>query len=706
MKQTMAVMKRTVWVAVLVFGLTPSSSAGMIKESWYMSRGKANMNIKNYNAAIEAFEKLIEIDPNNREAMKLLGQAYESQGLTTKAVEHYDRYLKKYPDDAEIAFKQANILEWSRFSYRGNDAVAYYRIGLAIKDDPVQRHRLAKLLSKNKETLSDALKEYRILIKGDPKNKALGDEYRKLLVWDEQYVSEAVKEYERAVKLYPGDRGIRLQLARLYAKDDDHTDEAIREYKALAAQKPDDLSLREEYAKALAKSRSHFDEAKVEFEYILSKRNTYGTRLAYADLISQDKDMRGEALAQYRQLLDQKPDQTEVRYKYASLLSAEKKDLDKAIAQYNIILKKNPKHAGAHQQLAQAYAWKGDNDRSIYHANLALKYQPKNANASRLRTNMMKGREPRLTTTLSMFNQDGDDDNYDMDGVNLTTGYRTDLNPFITAQADIGYERYWNGDQKLDGPLGRIGLEYRLDSRQTLSGFFTHHAFRDGEKGTEYGLEYVLEKPSFTVAPGFKRSLKYDSLLSLGSTDAFNPPGAPMGTARSNLAYCRVQTTRSNTVITGTPYIGTIDTLSAGDNVLVGIDADANYEFLNKTSWTMAVVYRIQLAHYQKDYSGFVDQDSSPYPGGYFSPDLYAGNTLSLAYRYVFPKNAELFVQAGPSFQYAKASSDEASLGADVTLSYLKQLKDALYIKVEGDYKQVSDAYRKMIFTAVVTYRF
>jgi len=175
--------KRFILAVVFVFALTPAVSASTVKEVWYMSRGKANMEIKNYKAAIEAFEKLIEIEPDNREAMKLLGLAYENQGLTTKAVEHYDKYLTQYKDDADIAFKQAKFLEWSRFSYRRNDAVTYYRMGLAISDSQPERHRLAKLLSENKEALAEALKEYKILIDRDPQNRTIGDEYRKLLLW-------------------------------------------------------------------------------------------------------------------------------------------------------------------------------------------------------------------------------------------------------------------------------------------------------------------------------------------------------------------------------------------------------------------------------------------------------------------------------------------------------------------------------------------
>ncbi len=85
----------------------PHTWASGFSESWYMSRGKANMKIGNYKAAIEAFEKVLEINPDNREAMRSLGLAYEGQGLKDKAIDQFDRYLEEHPDDPEIAFKQA-----------------------------------------------------------------------------------------------------------------------------------------------------------------------------------------------------------------------------------------------------------------------------------------------------------------------------------------------------------------------------------------------------------------------------------------------------------------------------------------------------------------------------------------------------------------------------------------------------------------------
>src|SRR4030095_5521094 len=142
-------------------------------ESWYLERAKSNMEIGNYKAAIEAYQKATQLNPANREAMKQLGIAYEKQGLTTDAIKQYDRYLQRFQDDADIAFKQADYLGWSRFAYRREDAVQSSRMGLAVRDDTDRRHKLAQLLGRDRKQVDEALTEDRTLLKAQP-NKAEG----------------------------------------------------------------------------------------------------------------------------------------------------------------------------------------------------------------------------------------------------------------------------------------------------------------------------------------------------------------------------------------------------------------------------------------------------------------------------------------------------------------------------------------------------
>ena len=155
---------------LMVIGFNQRAGAEDFTESWYLSRGRSNMEIENYKAAIEAYEKVVEHDPNHREAMRSLGLAYERQGLKDKAIETFDRYLAKYDDDPEIAFDQAQALEWSRYAYREKDMLKYYRMGLTRKDDSTMRLKYATHLARHKETSQEAIVQYDKVLDRQPRN--------------------------------------------------------------------------------------------------------------------------------------------------------------------------------------------------------------------------------------------------------------------------------------------------------------------------------------------------------------------------------------------------------------------------------------------------------------------------------------------------------------------------------------------------------
>jgi len=51
------------FVLLTLFGLGTRAGAEDFTQSWYLSRGQANMEIGNYKAAIEAYEKVVEPEP-------------------------------------------------------------------------------------------------------------------------------------------------------------------------------------------------------------------------------------------------------------------------------------------------------------------------------------------------------------------------------------------------------------------------------------------------------------------------------------------------------------------------------------------------------------------------------------------------------------------------------------------------------------------
>ena len=120
-------MKRfVVAMSTWLFVISLNAFGGTFNEEWYLMRGAANFKIGNTKAAIEAYEKASEINPDNLTTMRALGLAYANEGLTDKAIRQFDRYLAKKPADPEILFKQADYLSWTRYSYRRDDAASCF----------------------------------------------------------------------------------------------------------------------------------------------------------------------------------------------------------------------------------------------------------------------------------------------------------------------------------------------------------------------------------------------------------------------------------------------------------------------------------------------------------------------------------------------------------------------------------------------------
>jgi tetratricopeptide (TPR) repeat protein len=330
-------------------------------EKWYLERGRTNMEIGNYKAAIEAYQKAAKIDPNNREAMKQLGVAYEKQGLTTEAIKQYDRYLERFKDDADIAFKQADYLGWSRFAYRREDAIKYYKMGLAVRDDTDRRHKLAQLLGRDRKQLDEAVTEYRTLLKAQPNNAEWRAEYRKLLLWDDKYMKEAIQEYRQLSQQKKGDFETDHTLAQLIARQDPKSDEARKLYADLVKRKPKDDALRREYTDLLSGSAPHRSEAIEEFRKLAASDQNPETRHKLARLLAEDRSHLDEAIAEYRKLLEAQPNNAQWREEYRKLLLWGEGHTAEAIKEQRKVVAANPKDIDAKRTLAQLLARENPN---------------------------------------------------------------------------------------------------------------------------------------------------------------------------------------------------------------------------------------------------------------------------------------------------------------------------------------------------------
>jgi tetratricopeptide (TPR) repeat protein len=705
---------------VIVVALNSPLHAQSIKEGWYMMRGKSNLKIKNYSAAIEAFRAAVEINGNNRDALKLLGHSCELQGMTDQAISAYESYVNKFSDDASIAFKLGDLLLWERYSYRKQDAIDYYRKGLLIENNTVYRHKLARLLAAKKETSSEAVAEYRKLVKVDPENKNFQKEYRALLLWDDSHIGEAIFEYRKLAQENPDDYHIQHEYAKLCARDKAYNDEAIKAYSSLAAKRKSDVALHEEYADVLSANPRRFDDAKKEYEFVLSKNGSLRIREKYADLLASRQSQRGEAQRQYGIIVKSDPSNVKIRMKYARLLGANKKTVPEAIRQYEIVLKYQPNNGYAHAGLAKAYAWSGNKDKAAYHSALAAKYAPKNKEVAELRRELTKGREPFIGGYVEYLYQPGD-----WNGINgVATGgqVRYHILPEFTLKGKIGYETYSAGDAfqgTAKGGVLKAGGMYRFETFHAAEMMLGYHSLVRTGDGVDLLLQYMLAIPDFEVRAGFSRDLLCESIASLAGHDTWlNNRTTWIGSAKSNRFFINAYKKVRFLEVQINPFFGWITSENADNNNMAGVVGLGRITIPLKDSHKGVLVYQICGKRFKNDNSGFSippqvpanlpdSLDTLPGPGGYFSPRSYMSHNPRFEYCYDDGGTIEIHGLLGPAFyKFEDKNGDENGVGFTFSGEYRRYLRNDLRLIAGGSFENSGSGYSRFTLNCALDYLF
>lgn len=665
---------RCAFVLALLLWAAPAH-AGLVQD-WYLYRARANLEIRNYAAAIEAFRKVLDEAPHHREALRGLALAYEKNGQTDQAIDTYDHYLEQYTDDPEIAFRQAAHLGWSRYAYRRKDAIRYYRIGLAKKDDPAQRRKLAQLLAQDKADLDDALVEYRRLVRASPSDRQLAAEYRKLLLWDDRHLDEAIAVHGDLVEERPGDRALALEYARLQARSPRHARAAAKVYARLLEDEPRNQRLRLEYARVLAKDPARASEAADQLRTATSGKWNYENRLLYADLRAASGDGREEALTHYRALVQQRPRNTAVRLRYARLLGAEKSTNDEAIAQYEEVLRREPNNGAAHAGLAHALAWNGDDDRALHHERLAARHGVKGERLAALERDLGAGREPRSGGGLEFIAQPGS--SFDLYGVRIPLSGRMDVSPFVTTSVGAGSETFvGRRNGAATGAFFSVENEFRASRTDALQLELGYHTLREGAAGLRGRLEWAHGADAFRIRPRLDRQPRQDSFESL-VTHAVH----------ANAAAVRFERNTEQSRIWLDPQIGFLAGSGADANLLLALDGGAEREMLRWTGWSLRLGWDSRLSHYGFDASAAT-------AGGYFSPTLFVNETPWLSLRTSADALYSFDFSAGPSLQYERLHEGQGALlgGAQARVTANLRLTQDLALAAGAAFNRMGNAY-------------
>ncbi len=397
-------------------------------------------------------------------------------------------------------------------------------------------------------------------------------------------------------------------------------------------------------------------------------------------------------------------DDAEMRLKYAKFLAQHKETSQEAITQFKKVLIKAPRNAEAHKGLAKAYAWLGDHDQAFYHSILSTRYsKEETGDLTALRYALMKGREPMVVGEFPFFIQPQKP--YDLTGLRIRAHGKYNLTAFSTTTIEAGYEDYWNRSENASGNYFSVGTQYRINPKNRIDGTVEHHSFSRTGEDVLLNLAYTHERDLYSIRPGFKTELRYDSFLALaGSTTS----GTLLGGVRSNLFYSELAFAYGLFQFDVTPFLGWVSAESLSHNEQLGIDLKIEVPLLKNDRWELATEYLLSLSHYGSDQSGFLPSAVEPLPGGYFSPRIFLNQIPRFALTFTRQDKNEFHLAGGPAFQYIDEATTNGTFrtGADIHASYTAQLPERFLLKLMGDLTQISDVYTRFQMNFLLTYTF
>ncbi len=475
----------------------------------------------------------------------------------------------------------------------------------------------------------------------------------------------AIEAFEKAVQINADNREAAHELGIAY-ENQGVVDKAVNQYDNYLSRWPDDHEIALRQARFLKWSRYSYRQKDAIKYYKLA--------------LSHDNDPK-------------------IQLEYADFLASRKETSTQAITEYESLLRKNPKNGAAHKGLAKAYAWNGNQDQALYHAQLAREYGDQTQDTKALESSLAKDRRPEIGTEVLVLRQTSSQE-FDLSGVRAGAFGSFHLTPFLTGRLRGGAEMFWNQvDSKSAGYFG-MGVEYRLGPEKSLLLEGTQHGL--SSDGLEGRASFEITSENHRWQFGLKRELIYDSYLSLvGSKKG---TAQEIGAARKTIVFAQWSKKLETTALKLTPYTGWVSAASVSPNAVSGLDFDLTMS-LGKEGW--ALVGMTQIASYQKDHSGFQNQNTSPYPGGYFSPSQYLSQDLLVRYEVAESEDSKWFVNLGPSYQFVGGTTSNGSkFGARGGASLLRKLDTRLYLQLQAEVRKIADVYTKAEGMAWLTYRF
>ena len=365
----------------------------------YLSRGAIYADKKEFDRAIEDFNKGVDLNPN-------LALAYNGRGTVYLEKEDFDKAIEDFNKEIELG----SFFEAGAYCNRGiayidkgefDKAIEDFNKAIDLAPEYAKAYSSRGSAYAEKGELDRAIEDYNEAIGLNPKlayaYNNRGVTYRK-----KGELDKAIQDYDTAIELEPDD-GVAYSNRGVAYEEKGEFDKSIDDCNKAIELNPQDAKAYNNRGNAYA-DKEELDKAIEDFNKAIELNPELADAYNNRGLTYKNKGEFDKAIEDCNKAIELDPSFADA-YNNRGLVYKEKGDFDKAIEDYNRALELDPKDNGTYyNNRGIAYEGKGEFDTAIEDFNRALELNPKLVKAYNNRGVAYKGKGE-FDTAIENYNK-------------------------------------------------------------------------------------------------------------------------------------------------------------------------------------------------------------------------------------------------------------------------------------------------------------
>ena len=346
----------------------------------YSNRGEAYAKKGDYPRAVADYDKAIELKPSielppNAAVANIRGVAYRKKGENTLAIKDYDKAIELKPDYV-FAYNNRGM------AYRENSdyhrAIADYTQAIELKPDYVFAYNNRGRAYRDKGDYPCAIADYTKAIELKPDDTVIYNS-RGVAYYFNGENARAIVDYTKAIELKPDDTVIYNNRGMAYEKTDDYH-RAIADYTKIIELKPDDASAYDDRARAYEEI-DDYPRAIADYTKAIELDPNHAEACVGRGRAYYETGNYPRAAADYGKAIELKPSikqppNAAVAYNNRGIAYRKKGENTLAIKAYDKAIELKPDYAAAYSNRGVAYHAKGDYPHAAADYDKAIELKP------------------------------------------------------------------------------------------------------------------------------------------------------------------------------------------------------------------------------------------------------------------------------------------------------------------------------------------